>query len=339
MSSDQQYDITRRQIEREGRLERALKAWPAAQQLLEAKSYENAIKKYKIISLLVPDLATSHCKLALAYLSNGDYDSAAKSVDDGLALDAEAADLNYLKGQVLLLQANSQDACKFFDKVLEKVQNRIDANLGKAICSEDSGLLKDAITYYEKVIRFLPRDAHENGNIDMKPMKIVAIIGMGSVNCKWEKWKKASRYFDSALQLMPQSSEVQLAIGDCHDQHATILSQYSNQDDSGEGDRLKTKAISHYQQATWLNKESIDSNLKLGAILIKENRFKEALSHLQRATEISLEKSDIISYNVGIELLGDAFYAQYNFNAAEVYYRKVLNSTDMSQRSVKSPLR
>ena len=106
-----------------------------------------------------------------------------------------------------------------------------------------------------------------------------------------ENWEKASRYFDSALQLMPQSSEVQLAIGDCHDQHATILSQYSNQDDSGEGDRLKTKAISHYQQATWLNKESIDSNLKLGAIFIKENRFKEALSHLQRATEISLEKS------------------------------------------------
>ena len=76
------------------------------------------------------------------------------SVDDALALDAEAADLNYLKGQVLLLQANSQDACKYFDKVLEKVQNRIDANLGKAICSEDSGLLKDAITYYEKLSDF-----------------------------------------------------------------------------------------------------------------------------------------------------------------------------------------
>ena len=132
-----------------------MKAWPAAQQLLEAKSYENAIKNIKLFSGSRP--CNRPLQACLSVPKHGDYDSAAKSVDDGLALDAEAADLNYLKGQVLLLQANSQAACKFFDKVLEKAQNRIDANLGKAICSEDSSLLKDAITYYEKVIRFLPR--------------------------------------------------------------------------------------------------------------------------------------------------------------------------------------
>ena len=79
-----------------------------------------------------------------------------------------------------------------------------------------------------------------------------------------------------------------MAIGDCYYLHASILAQYSQQDDAGEGDRLKTKAISHYQQATWLDKESITSNLKLGNILMKEKRYKEAFNHLQKAVEISL---------------------------------------------------
>ena len=47
----QQYDVTRRQLEEEGRLERALKNWPSSQQQLEAQSsYENAINSYQIES-------------------------------------------------------------------------------------------------------------------------------------------------------------------------------------------------------------------------------------------------------------------------------------------------
>ena len=93
----QQYDVTRRQLEEEGRMERALKNWPSSQQQLEAQSsYENAIKKFIVIALLAPTLKESHCKLGLAYFVNGDHVNAKASTLKGLKIDSNDGDLNVL---------------------------------------------------------------------------------------------------------------------------------------------------------------------------------------------------------------------------------------------------
>ena len=110
----QQYDVTRRQLEEEGRLERALKNWPSSQQQLEAQSsYENAIKKFKVIALLAPTLKESHCKLGLAYFVNGDYVNAKASTLKGLKIDSNDADLNVLMGQLLLLEKSNKTPSLF----------------------------------------------------------------------------------------------------------------------------------------------------------------------------------------------------------------------------------
>ena len=336
----QQYDVTRRQLEEEGRLERALKNWPSSQQQLEAQSsYENAIKKFKVIALLAPTLKESHCKLGLAYFVNGDHVNAKASTLKGLKIDSNDADLNVLMGQLLLLEKSNKKSCDYFEQVL-KQNDRMDAHLGKAICSAKNGLSKVAIQHFEHVVEVTTTAAtastavdsinkkKNNGNSINKNvlLKLSAYIGIGRVICENENFEKAHLYFNQALKVMPQSSKVQMAIGDCYYLHANILAQYSQQDDAGEGDRLKTKAISHYQQATWLDKESITSNLKLGNILMKEKRYKEAFNHLQKAVEISLSKDDSMSYNQGIHMLADIFSMQNNLKAAEAYYEKVLDN-------------
>ena len=143
---EQQYELTRRRIEEEGRIERALKTWPLGQHGLETKStYESAVKKFKAIALLAPTMKESHCKLGLAYFVNGDYFNAKHSILKGLEIDSGDIDLNILMGQILLLEHSNVKSCSHFDKVLklegtDNINNNmpIEAHLGKAVCSANS---------------------------------------------------------------------------------------------------------------------------------------------------------------------------------------------------------
>jgi len=116
------------------------------------------------------------------------------------------------------------------------------------------------------------------------------MVRVGTLLAEREEWDAAARHLTRAVKLWPESSQVHLQLGRVLRTRGQILRQYGIvQDDAREADRLVGLAISHYQQATWIDLNGVEARLELGELLLGENRSVEAMHIVSQANDLDSE--------------------------------------------------
>jgi tetratricopeptide (TPR) repeat protein len=328
-SQTHSYEQARRIVEEEGRLERALENWEKGAQSLASSEYHSAVKYFKVVSLLVPNMAEGHCKLGFSYLKALPANVTQKHTETlGKARDAflkavskndRLSSLDVLIGHTLSLMGEKTEACKYY-KSAETKDGKVEEGLlgvsvlGLAECAVNDNNVGLATSILKNGI----------GSMAPSAVDVTMYVRLGNLLCFAENWEEGTKNLEKATRMAPKSATIQLSLGDCHDKHAQLLSQYSQQADTSEIFRIISRAISHYQQATWLNDKLLKAHLKLGVLFAKEQRYKEAHSHSQKAVLLSSEQSDLGARKQSLALMADVLVQQGNDKAAKVYLIQLL---------------
>ena len=301
------YEQARKLVEEEGRLERAMRSWSNGIRHLSTFHFKEAAKAFQIVTLLVPDMAVGHCKLGLALKGANELENARGALSNALALDAALqTSVSPVLGDTLSDLGDWAEACRVYKMSADASTAAI---FGLARCAEMDGQVDRAVA--------LLRDGIAHGGLGSD---VATHVRLGSLLCRQESWEEGVASLKRAVELNPKSIVAQTGLGDCLSAHAQVLSQYGAQKDTSEEFRLISSAISSYQQATWLDDAgAVKAHLKLGQLLVREKRFKEAFSHAHKAAGVNADTGDPGIRLPALLLVADLQSREGNFKAAEAH--------------------
>jgi len=272
-----------------------------------AGDLDAAIREFKRVVELAPDLAAAHVNLGAAYFDKKDYDNAIPSLKRALELNADLPGAHQMLGVALLARGYAAQAVPH----LEKVQ--AGDLLGVALL--ESGRVREAIDRLESALLERPDDpdllyylSQAHGRLSKQLFDRLARLesprtdqALGEAQAAAGNRDAAEKHFRAALEKRPDLHGPHLALGEL----ALGAGDYEN-------------AAREFREETRLAPGSAVAAYKLGVVSLSRGQTREAIAELKRADSLQPEMPETL-----LEL-GKAMAAAGEPAQAEKPLRKVL---------------
>ncbi|MGI9483594.1 MAG: tetratricopeptide repeat protein [Hyphomicrobiales bacterium] len=104
------------------------------------------------------DIFPARYNLARALKMTGDLDQAAREANRALSLNPEAAEVQFLVGDIYSAAGEEHKAIEGFRKCLEKLPDHVLAHVGLAVCLHRAGEFEEAKNHTDRALQISPDD-------------------------------------------------------------------------------------------------------------------------------------------------------------------------------------
>lgn len=274
-----------------------------------AGQFDNAIREFKQVAELAPNLAAAHVNLGAVYFDMADYGNAIPSLKRAVELDPQLVGAHSMLGAALLAQGFAANAVPH----LEKAQ--AEDLLGVALLESDKP--REALDRLEAALLKRPDDpdllyylSHAHARLARRTVeKLQSMDSPRAQQIRAEGLAAAGKRdlgidrFRSALASRPGLRGVHYALGDLY---------------RLAGDYIKAEA--EFRAETRLTPGSAGAAYKLGSVLLHLGQLTEAMSELKRANVLQPGMPETL-----LEL-GKAMNAAMNPTAAVDYLKQMLEA-------------
>jgi len=165
-------------------------------------------------------------------------------------------DPDLAEGTRLFQAGQFKEALPFFQKVIDRTPNNVEAGYALALSLLRAGQVDEAIARFEKVR-------------EMKPDMVQVYLALGECYFGKGESEKALSFFDRALELQPNSAEVYYNMGLIH---------YKN--------NQTEKAIQSFSVSQSLDPKFAATYYQLGLAYIKQGDMEKAVANLEKYLEL-----------------------------------------------------
>ena len=282
----------------------------------EAGDIETAIREFRRVAELAPDLPAAHVNLGAAYLEKKDYADAIPSLRKGLELNPELPGAQAMLGTALLAQGYSAEAVPH----LEKAQ----ANDLLGIALLEFGRAREALDRLEAALEKRPGDPDllfylslAHGQLSKElferlrteyPESARTQQMLGDALAAAGNREAAVKHYRTALAVRPDLHGVHFALGE-------LLLEAGDYE----------KAEQEFRAESRLAPGSAAAAYKLGLVLSNRGRAREALAELQRSDTLRPEMPEtLLELGKALAMTGDT-------EGAEKAFQKVLELEQTSK--------
>ena len=256
---------------------------------LENGDINSAISSYKNSIKLDPNYANSHFNLGNAYKQNQQLDLARKSLENAIKIRP-----NYIKafinlGNVLLEQGEPELAIKCYSDALKSDPRSVDSYCGIGAALIEKNEFNLAI-----------KSCHDALGID--PLSIRAYKILAEAHKRVGELGSSKLTLNKALQIQPQNAELYYDLG---------VTQHELHDFDG--------AIESYKSAIAIKPNFIQAFNNIGASFSQKGEIEKAMKYFRKALQL-----DSVSIDAHINL-AVSFHDNKDFMKAMGYYNKALS--------------
>ena len=261
---------------------------------------EGAVCEYQKAQEADPQSSLLHFNLASVFIQKNNPVLAIKELKQSIGLAPEAVEPHALLALVYAAQDKADLATGEYVLALENAtklkQGNVDIYKGLAVAYLQQNKLKQAEGIFKLIVNMAPEDAQPH-------------FYLGSIYYDLKDYSSVERELKSAVKLKPDYHEALNFLGYFY------LEQDKNIDQAG----LLIK------QALVLDPENGAYLDSLGWFFYKKNKFKEALSYLEKAASLV---TDPVIY----DHLGDVFFKLKNIDSAKLNWEKSLKLDSQSAK-------
>lgn len=256
---------------------------------------DRAIEEYKVVLMYDPKSALIHTRIAGEQIKKGSLSEAMESAKAALEIDP-----NYVDARLLLagLYATTRDAISAiaeYDKILKVKPDHEETIIYKSQLLVEKGSGKDAAKFLEKYLK-------------RNPESVLSWYYLGRAYMKIDRFKEAVISFHKALEIKPSFAQCSIALG--------LL--------------YESKSMNKLAQETYAKAYDYSQDpsiaLRLTTILLKEEKYKEAIPYLE-----AMAAADPEDMNVRIKL-GLVNMELKNHSKAIDYFKGILAKNPDSDR-------
>lgn len=264
---------------------------------------EGAVWEYKKAQETDPQSSLLHLNLASVFIQKNNPDLAIKELKQSIDLDPEAVQPHALLALVYAAQDKTDLATREYTLALENATKdapkNIDIYRGLGAIYLQQKRLKQAEGIFKLILNLAPQDPE-------------AHFYLGNIYYDLKDYTSVEKELKSAVKLKPDYHEALNFLGYFY------LEQDKNIDQAGS--MIKQALVFDPENGAYLD--------SLGWFYYKKGKFKEALSHLERAVSFL---SDPVIY----DHLGDVFLKLGNSDSAKLNWEKSLKLNSQSDQSDK----
>jgi predicted TPR repeat methyltransferase len=209
-------------------------------------------------------------------LLTGKYESADKLYAKILEINPKHSESLYVRGIIRTTrtdETNLREGIEFFKQALHVEPRRSDYYAGLAEAYQALGEITKALSTYERVVKYAPKDVNAHNDI-------------GLLYMDQQKMKKARFYLEKAVKLKPDHPEVLNNLGK--------LEQ--------ETDHIR-EAIEYFSKAINAKQDYAIAHLNLGTLYAKLNEKEKAKFHLKEALKIDPNNNEIMQGKFILQML------------------------------------
>jgi len=270
------------------------------------QKYAEAIAIFKQGIALDPTWGTLHNNLGQVYWFNSQPELALASFETAISLEPKMALAHQNLGRLWQQQGNQIKAAQHFLHVIQLEPKNISAHSSYADIQQRMGNLPPALASWRQIIELEPRfvDAYNQGKATNSPEDLLEIaklacarflqalkLGqqeeachhlwrtygyMGDVLFEFGGIKQAEAYYQRALQIKPEDTELCLKLGNC------LARQH----------RLEA-AVSVYQHGLAIQPQQPQICFQLGKILERTQQSEQAISCYETVLNGQIQESDL----------------------------------------------
>jgi len=247
-----------------------------------------------------------HFALANALAAEGKLDEAAAHYGQSIELDPNSADAHNNLGAVLVRLGNPTAAVDHFKAALALRHNFPEAEdqLGSAL--QKLGRLDEAREHFANSVRLKPDFSH-------------AQLKLGLLLAQQGRFDEATNHFEKVLQLEPTNDAAWFDL-------AGAFAALGRPED----------AAAAYARELQLKPQDVEAHVRLGAVLLRENKIDAAISEYERAAALTNHRDLMV-----LGLLEQAYAAAGRFQEAIKTAREVeelatsLNQPDLAEQAAR----
>jgi tetratricopeptide (TPR) repeat protein len=248
-----------------------------------------AIAEFRKVTELDPKLTAGFVSLGQAYMEAHDYGSAVAPLKHAVELDSSVAAVHQMLGYALLAQGYAAEAIPHLEKAREK------GALG--IAQLQTGQLEDAVTNLRAALRARPNDpdllyylGRASGLLSKQAIDTLMTAypdstrshqAMGENYFVLRRMPDAEKEYLEALRQRPETPGLHLELGLVY-----------------AGNSQWEKAEQEFSAETKLQPGNAEAAFRLGDILLKEGKAREALTELERSNRLQAEMPETL-YSLG----------------------------------------
>jgi tetratricopeptide (TPR) repeat protein len=270
------------------------------------RKFDVAIKEYKKVTELDPNLVDGFISLGQAYMETGDYTSAIPPLRHALELNADVISTHQLLGYALLAQGYAAEAIPHLQRAPDKTA------LG--IAQMETGQLRQAVENLQAALAAHPGDSdtlyylgRASGLLSKQSVDALlsaypdsprAHQAMAENYFVLRRMPDAEKEYREALRLRPSLPEAHLALGEVY-----------------AGAFQWPKAEEEFRQQVKLQPGNAEAAYRLGQALLEQGKLHEARAELARANTLLPDMPETL-YALGkvASLEGDAAAAEKSWN-------------------------
>ncbi len=238
---------------------------------------EIAIREFKKVTELAPDLPAAFVNLGAAYLQNHQYDAAVPPLKKSLELKPDLPGAEQMLGYALLMQGSASEAIPYLERahavdLLGIAQVRV-GKFNEAIANLTAALARhpndpDLLYYLGRAAGLLSKDANDTLQ-ERFPDSARAHQALAENYAVLRQIPEAEQNFRAAINAQPDARGIHLALGQL----------YAKVPDW-------PKAETEFRAETKLQPRDAESAYWLGSTLLQEGKSKEARTELERADRL-----------------------------------------------------
>jgi tetratricopeptide (TPR) repeat protein len=242
-----------------------------------AGDLDTAIREFKRVAELAPQMAAAHVNLGAAYFDKKSYGQAIPPLKRALQLNADLPGAEAMLGAALLAQGYAAESIAYLEKA------RMDDLLGVALL--ESGRPREALDRLEAALLKRPQDedllyylSQAHGRLSKQAFDRLRAESPGSARVQQMLGEAsaasgnrdaAEKQFRSALALRPDLRSVHLTLGEMYLE-------------GGDYERAEVE----FRAEAEMVPGSAAAAYKLGAVLLNRGRIREAIVELQRSNAL-----------------------------------------------------
>ncbi len=261
-----------------------------------------AIKEFKIVTELAPDLPAAFVNLGAANLENHDYGAAIPPLQRALEMNPNLIGAHQMLGYALLTQGYAAEALPHLEKAgLQDAVGIADLKLGKlpeAVANLQAALAKrpndpDLLFYLGRASGSLSKQAFDTLEAAY-PDSARAHQALGENLAVLKRVPEAEKEYREAVRLRPETPGIHLALGELY----AAASQWP-------------QAEEEFSAEAKLQPGDAETAYRLGSAYLEEGKAREAVRELQRADQLRPAMPETL-YMLGKALLssGDSSGAE-----------------------------
>jgi len=278
-----------------------------AENLLNDGQIDAALEQYKVIADSNPEDAQTYVRIAEVYRRQGKYDLALENLKRADTLVPDTMDVPYNMAAVYQAQGRYDDAIKLLQDLVKRTEksdvasSQSDRN-NRAIFIERLGIVyREQENYTAAVDTFRKMLSLGDENTRSGYQEIIDTYREA------KQWSQATAAAKEAVQRMPDDRDLRMVLD-------------SQLADEGEID----KAVADVRSFLKGKPEDREVYLRLGIILTRAKRWKDAEDAFTKAEQMSTKNDDKAYVWF---LRGDMYQRQKNFDQAEFEFKRVLAAT------------